>query len=82
MGKLTDDVTLESLAAFHEGSRVVAPTSRWFRDRLGLSSTSVADYRLHRLADRGWIERMGAFGTTGPYSITDAGRAALAERRA
>lgn len=68
--------TDRALAAFAYLTREMGPTVRELQDCLGLSSSSVADYRLQRMQELGYIERTGD--GVRPYRLTLAGRERVA----
>lgn len=72
-------IYLESLRSFAELSeRGRPPTFREYADHLGLSSTSVASYRIDRLVDLGWLENVATRpGDSRSYVISERGRQAL-----
>lgn len=70
---------VESLRAFAELSELGRPpTFREYADHLGLSSTSVASYRIDRLIDLGWLESVSTRpGDSRAYVVSERGKQAL-----
>ena len=63
----------EALRAFGRMEQRRGPTVREFRRALGLSSTSVAHYRVRDLVARGLLEQIDVNGNRG-YRLTEAGQ--------
>lgn len=73
---------LETFARLEEPR---GPSMREYQEALGLSSSSVAAYRVRQLVQQGWVEQLppqdGASVTTRGYRLTPAGRAAAAQQQ-
>ena len=73
---------IDALAALRAYDRLTerrGPTIREYQEALGLSSSSVAAYRIHKLVGLGWLDTPRSAGESRGYHITEAGEAALRE---